>query len=50
MFNAFYMVCSVFVLKKVNALCGNEKDMQIFEKKEKLSRKSGHLFVNTKKK
>jgi len=35
-------------LKKVIELCGDDEDMKIFEKtREKLSRKSGHLFVNT---
>ncbi|GAB6073612.1 hypothetical protein [Nautilia lithotrophica] len=43
-----FVLGSELFLKKVIELCGDDKDMKIFEKiREKLSRKSGHLFVNT---
>ncbi|AZV46110.1 hypothetical protein C3L23_02130 [Nautilia sp. PV-1] len=43
-----FVLGSELFLKKVIELYGNDEDMKIFEKtREKLSRKSGHLFVNT---
>ncbi len=43
----FHLGSEVF-LKKVLELCGDEKNLKLFEKiREKLSKKPGRLFVNT---